>query len=482
MSELVYNGEHALLFQKMEEDPMYGPWDNTWDRWHIAPSSRPYIVPADPKTEYVDVPGADGSLDFTDILTDVRYADRTGSWSFLVDHTKWNWPELYSQFMNEYQGKDIRVRLIDDPEYYYEGRISLKDYKQGKDWSSFEIDYHLGPFKWPINSTMNRYWKWDDLFGRPVFFGPFIADTVNISLDSGKDSTILKETYTKVTKTKASDNPKELGWYKLANYTYDPISPALITGKENPSKKKWYVEFDKIDIPVGLTLNPHVYEWYEKTASGYVLTSDSSINSSKTYYQKMYDWQKVYDPSGNPSSNNYYEKLASFYARSVDTAVDPEKTYYLKGPQQYKLTKDTTVDSVKTYYEKNGVFVLATEEKKEKGVTYYKQSMVEVPDTKIASKNPNEFIVRSLYNSGKTVAHVSLSTTGLFDYELYNYKRSTDPVTAEPINILVLDDTGRLEIGDHEDIFEILPGEVKLLKVLNGVSFIQIEMADNKTL
>lgn len=479
MSELIYNGEHALLFQKFEEDPMNGPWENTWDKWHIAPSSRPYVVPAEPKTEYVDVPGADGSLDFTDILTDVKYSDRVGSWSFLVDHTKWNWPELYSQFMNEYQGVDIRVRLVDDPEYYYEGRISLKDYKQGSNFSSFEIDYHLGPFKWPINSTMNRYWKWNDLFGKPVFFGPFIADTVNLSIDSEKDSTILKEVYTKITKLKASDNPKANGWYKLSNYTYDLIPAYLITGKENPSKRKWYDEFWKTDPPSGI--NPKSHELYERLESGYVITSDTVV-WAKQYYIKKFDYTAVEEPSGNPKSQGWCEKDSGYYFLTTDTSVDETKTYYIRGDQQYKKSTDTKVDSAKPYYEKNGVYILATEEKKEKGVTYYKKSLIEVPDTKAAGKNLNEFVVRSLYNNSKTTANVSLSTTGLFDYELYKYERTADPVTGAPLNIRVLEDSGRLDIGEYEDIFEILPGEVKLLKITSGVSFVQIEMADNKTL
>lgn len=479
MSEIVYNGEHALLFQKFDEDPMSGFWDNTWDKWHIAPSSRPYVVPAEPKTEYVDIPGADGSLDFTEVLTDVRYSDRVGSWSFIVDHTKWNWPELYSQFMNEYQGQDIRVRLIDDPEYYYEGRISLKDYKQGKDFSTFEIDYHFGPYKWPIDSTKNRYWKWDDLFSKPVFFGPFMANTVNIILDSDTDSTVLIDSYTKITKTKASDNPKELGWYKLSNYEYVQISVSLITGNENPSKKKWYDEFYKTS-PSGI--NPKSHELYERKDSGYEITGDTSVSSSKQYYIKKFEYTEVESPSGNPKTQGWCEKDSGYYFVTSDTSVDVSKTYYIRGEQIYKLSTDKKVDILKPYYEKKGVFVLATEEKKEKGVTYYKKTIVEVPDTKIAAQSPNDFVCRSLYNTGKDVAHVSLSTTALFDYELYGYQRSVDPITGGPLNIIVLEDTGRLDIGDHENIFDILPGDVKLLKITSGVSFIQIEMSDNKTL
>ena len=486
---MAYNGEHALLIQKFEEDPMTGSWDNTWDRWHIAPSSRPYVVPAEPKLDYVDVPGADGSLDFTEILSDVRYSDRVGSWSFIVDHNQWNWPELYSSFMNEYQGHDLRIRLVDDPEYYYEGRISLKDYKQGSSWSSFEIDYHFGPYKWPVDSTKNRYWKWDDLFGKPVFFGPFIADTVNLAMDTGQDSTIVKETYTKVTKTKAGDNPKELGWYKLSNYTYEPVNPSLIVGTENPKKKKWFEEFFNAVLFIGI--NPFLYDLYEleysinHTPIGYIISPDTSPTAGKYYYEKHFKYNAVVNPTGNPKTQSWYEQNPDYtdkYFRTTDTTVDASKTYYEHGEQYFNESTDTKIESYKQYYEKVGVYVPATETSKQRGVIYYTKSMVEVPVTKSSGRNPNEFVCRSLYNKTSTTAHVSLSTTGLFDYELYKYGTSRNPITGNPMSVLDLEEKGRFDIGDYEDIWEIAPGEVKLLKITSGVSFIQIEMADNKTL
>lgn len=174
MGDFVYNGEHALEF-KIEDDAN-DYWRNTWENWKLAPTTRPVVNPPEPKKEYVDVPGADGSIDYTEALTNVRYQNRTGSWTFLIDNGYWDWTVLYTEFMTLYQGKKVMVKLVDDPDYYYLGRIEVNQFNQNKDYSSFVINYTLEPFKCPMDSFANRWWKWDELFGTPAYLGPFNVD------------------------------------------------------------------------------------------------------------------------------------------------------------------------------------------------------------------------------------------------------------------------------------------------------------------
>lgn len=171
MGDFVYNGEHALNFKVEDDSSDY--WRNTWDNWKLAPSTRPVVNPPEPKKEYVDVPGADGSIDYTEALTKVRYQNRTGSWTFLIDNGYWDWTVLYTEFMTLYQGKKVMVQLVDDPDYYYLGRIEVNQFNQNKDYSSFVINYTLEPFKYPMDSHMNRWWKWNELYGTPAYLGPF---------------------------------------------------------------------------------------------------------------------------------------------------------------------------------------------------------------------------------------------------------------------------------------------------------------------
>lgn len=164
MGDFIYEGEHSIGFDGR----------NTWDYWHMAPSSRPFVAPPKVKTEYVDIPGANGQLDYTEVLTGgVRYGQRTGNWQFLVDNGYWDWPVLYSDLLEYLHGKRHRIVLADDPGYYYIGRTELNVNFGAKDYSTVTINYNLDPLKYPIESTAQSDWLWNELFSNTIIYGKF---------------------------------------------------------------------------------------------------------------------------------------------------------------------------------------------------------------------------------------------------------------------------------------------------------------------
>lgn len=157
---------------------------DTYDDWKIVPESRPLVSPPEVKTEYVDVPGADGSLDYTEVLSGVKYANREGSWTFYVLNTLSNlsgsymrWNQLYSIIMKTVHGKRKRIWLESDPEYYYMGRIFVDQWNSNKDYSKITLKYIIDPWKLPITTTSNLDWQWNELFGNTIFYGPFDVTT-----------------------------------------------------------------------------------------------------------------------------------------------------------------------------------------------------------------------------------------------------------------------------------------------------------------
>lgn len=164
MGDFIYEGGHSIGIDGR----------NTWDYWHMAPSSRPYVAAPKVKTEYVDVPGANGQLDYTEVLTGgVRYGQRTGNWQFLIDNGYWDWPVLYSDLLEYLHGKKHKIVLSDDPGYYYQGRLEINCNFGAKDFSTCQISYNLDPLKYPIGSTANDDWMWNDLFSNTIIFGKF---------------------------------------------------------------------------------------------------------------------------------------------------------------------------------------------------------------------------------------------------------------------------------------------------------------------
>lgn len=153
---------------------------DTYDDWRLVPESRPLVNPPDVKTEYLDVPGADGSLDYTEALAGIKYKDREGEWTFYVLNelsglkgSFMRWDQLYSTIMKAIHGKRKRIWLESDPDYYYIGRLFVSNWKSSKDYSQITIKYIIEPWKYPVTTTANYDWMWNELFANVIYYGRF---------------------------------------------------------------------------------------------------------------------------------------------------------------------------------------------------------------------------------------------------------------------------------------------------------------------
>ena len=135
---------------------------NTWADWYLIPSSRPVFNPPTPKTKFVDIPGADGQMDLSQVLTgDIAYNTRQGSIEFIVDNGHIEWIVLYSDIMDYLHGKVLKATLEDEEEFYYEGRFSVNQWKSEPHNSKIVIDYVVNPYKLEAASSLDEDWVWD---------------------------------------------------------------------------------------------------------------------------------------------------------------------------------------------------------------------------------------------------------------------------------------------------------------------------------
>lgn len=134
---------------------------NTWDDWHIIPTSRPLVAAPQVKTSFVSIPGGDGALDLTEVLAGrPTYGRRSGSWEFIVMNDFGDWATRYSDIMAYLQGKQYRIILDDDPQYYYYGRLSVNEWRSEQYWSRIVINYNLDPYKRDVDGFGDK-WLWD---------------------------------------------------------------------------------------------------------------------------------------------------------------------------------------------------------------------------------------------------------------------------------------------------------------------------------
>lgn len=122
---------------------------NTWDDWHIVPSSRPTFSMPEVKENFVDIPGADGIIDLTDsLIKRPTYKNREGDFEFIVVNDYGEWSERYSEIANFLHGRAMKCYLEDDPGYYYQGRFSVNNWKSDRNWSLITISYNVEPYKY----------------------------------------------------------------------------------------------------------------------------------------------------------------------------------------------------------------------------------------------------------------------------------------------------------------------------------------------
>lgn len=135
---------------------------NSWDDWHLIPSSRPEFVAPKGKTKFITIPGREGNgLDITNaLIAQPLFENRVGSLTFFVANGYGEWKDRYEAIRQHLHGKVLRAILEDDPNFYYEGRFILEPWNSAKDWSKVTIQYNVGPYKKDIWTSLDD-WLWD---------------------------------------------------------------------------------------------------------------------------------------------------------------------------------------------------------------------------------------------------------------------------------------------------------------------------------
>lgn len=106
------------------------------------------IPPATPKTSYIDIPGADGSLDLTETHGEVKFSDRKCKFTFTVHpQSDSTWEEKKTEISNLLNGKRCKITLDKDDEFYYLGRCSVDEYASDKRINKIVISAKVNPYK-----------------------------------------------------------------------------------------------------------------------------------------------------------------------------------------------------------------------------------------------------------------------------------------------------------------------------------------------
>jgi phage-related protein len=113
------------------------------------------IPAAVPKTNYIDIPGGDGSLDLSEVHGDIKYNDRECAFTFTVAQSirESEWEERKTLVCNALNGRTFNITLDKDPDYYYTGRCTIDGYSVEKRLRQIVVKAKVKPWKYKQTVT-----------------------------------------------------------------------------------------------------------------------------------------------------------------------------------------------------------------------------------------------------------------------------------------------------------------------------------------
>lgn len=118
----------------------------------LKPKSIPFPTP---KTNYVSIEGRDGDLDLTEALTDdVKYENISYSLEFYLDEKRTDWATALNKISTYLHGKKIQIKLSEDPNWYWNARITLNDFESNKNIGLIVLDCNLEPYRIKVTDTI----------------------------------------------------------------------------------------------------------------------------------------------------------------------------------------------------------------------------------------------------------------------------------------------------------------------------------------
>jgi predicted phage tail component-like protein len=130
---------------------------NTYYDLHLIVTAKT-IPDAEPKTNYVNLDGVSGSIDFTEALNgEIPYNDRTITAKFWTDYgSRLERELLLRQITAALHGKKVKIIEPDDPDHYFYGRIKIKSKTNNLAYAELTIEAICDPWRYAADEIQRR--------------------------------------------------------------------------------------------------------------------------------------------------------------------------------------------------------------------------------------------------------------------------------------------------------------------------------------
>lgn len=105
------------------------------------------------KENKLEIEGADGSIDLTEVFGRPTFGDVTHKFTF-TSITRNDSLTKYSMVKNALHGQKLRIILDDDPGFYYVGRCFVSSYTDEHGIGTITVDCDCEPYKYKLAKTV----------------------------------------------------------------------------------------------------------------------------------------------------------------------------------------------------------------------------------------------------------------------------------------------------------------------------------------
>lgn len=108
------------------------------------------ITPPSVKENYVDIAGGDSSIDLTEAVGGVAFADGKISFKFTLFSV-----QDKDSMKNDLHGKKVKILLERDPDFFYEGRLSVTSEERKGNLYELNLEARVKPYKMENQVTVH---------------------------------------------------------------------------------------------------------------------------------------------------------------------------------------------------------------------------------------------------------------------------------------------------------------------------------------
>lgn len=143
---------------------------HTYRTWGLILTNSQPIGDPEQETNYLNVPGRNGLLDYSDALTGAPvYKGRHIDMEFSTVREPAEWDYTISAIRNLIEGKQVKIIFDHDPSHYWLGRINLKNPDRIKRLGSFTLHAYVDAYCYDKAGSADEM-LWDDIVWETTVF------------------------------------------------------------------------------------------------------------------------------------------------------------------------------------------------------------------------------------------------------------------------------------------------------------------------